>query len=428
MSRPAQIAHRLCRDVIYIQPVWEILNRQILRFVVVLLTIPSSVLAETTYDDYVRRLDDHPAVQAFRSEAAAAKYRADGELGLPDPALTLGVNNVPVSDPSFDRFLPTSKSVGVAQKIPFPGTLIARSEMEEEKADQSSLRATYARSRLEAEFVAALAERQRILTTMPLLDEQLELYEELENILRGYLAAGNPVFARLSGVDADRTEVALMRNNLDQQLVEADATLTRLMDEVPTIPPPHFDPMSWNGEAERVFPLVIAQQEIKIAGREVELREADFWPDLNVSAEYLQRESGETFEGDDWFTVRVGLSVPLWSSFNQEPKLRAAQSSATAARSRFKDVAREWKRQLTILANARETAFRNVGVYQDKVSSFEALASDARRTYETGFGSLEVVLNADIERLRAEAGRIAERARLIRLTADFNSHIIGDRQ
>lgn len=186
--------------------------------------------------------------------------------------------------------------------------------------------------------------------------------------------------------------------------------------------------MNWNGEADRVFPLAIAQQEIQIAGREAELREAEFWPDLSFSAEYLQRENGETFEGDDWFSVRVGLSVPLWSSFNQEPKLRAAQSSATAARSRFNDAAREWKRQLTILAKARETAFRNVSVYQEKVTSFAALASDARRTYETGFGSLEVVLNADIERLRAEADMFAERARLIRLTADFNSHLIGARR
>lgn len=98
------------------------------------------------------------------------------------------------------------------------------------------MRAAYARSRLEAEFVAALAARQRILLTKPLLDEQLGQYEELESILRGYLAAGNPVFARLSEVDADRTDVALMRNSLDQQLTEADAALTRLVGEVPTIP------------------------------------------------------------------------------------------------------------------------------------------------------------------------------------------------
>lgn len=119
MSRSARMTPQLCSGVIDTQRVWRILNRRILRFVLVLLTVPSSGLAQTTYDDYVRRLDDHPAVQAFRSDALAAKFRADGELGLPDPVVTLGVNNVPIRDPSFDRFLPTSKSSASRKRFRF---------------------------------------------------------------------------------------------------------------------------------------------------------------------------------------------------------------------------------------------------------------------------------------------------------------------
>ena len=60
------------------------------------------------------RLDEHPSLAALAVEAEARRLDGRSRLGLPNPSVALGVNNVPINDPlQFDEYLPSSKSVTV---------------------------------------------------------------------------------------------------------------------------------------------------------------------------------------------------------------------------------------------------------------------------------------------------------------------------
>ncbi len=66
-------------------------------------------------DHYLAILNEHPSIKRILQEKEALEFQADGALGLPDPILSLGVENVPLSDPSFDQYLPSSKTIGFSQ-------------------------------------------------------------------------------------------------------------------------------------------------------------------------------------------------------------------------------------------------------------------------------------------------------------------------
>jgi len=60
----------------------------------------------------------HPSLDALNLSAEANRQRAEGALGLPDPVVSLQLNNVPLFDPSFSEYLPSNKAVGIRQALP----------------------------------------------------------------------------------------------------------------------------------------------------------------------------------------------------------------------------------------------------------------------------------------------------------------------
>ena len=70
------------------------------------------------FDSIETLLQDHPALLALQSEKQAVLERSQTTLALPDPMVSLGINNLSISSPSFDEFLPTNKAIGIRQEFP----------------------------------------------------------------------------------------------------------------------------------------------------------------------------------------------------------------------------------------------------------------------------------------------------------------------
>jgi hypothetical protein len=132
--------------------------RLYLATVAALLTIAfqSPAYAET-FEEYVQKLAEHPQAMSILSESEATKAQAKGELGLPDPMIMIGIDNVPISDPAFDRFLPTSKVIGFSQAIPNPVLLGAKSRKLDEVSAKQKLLADYTVERLRYMFIRMLS-------------------------------------------------------------------------------------------------------------------------------------------------------------------------------------------------------------------------------------------------------------------------------
>ena len=170
---------------------------------------------------------------------------------------------------------------------------------------------------------------------------------------------------------------------------------------------------------------MIAAEDIDIAKKDVGIADAAFLPNFGVNAIYKQREDGEngSFAGDDWFSVQAQVSIPLWASSNQKPKLKAAKDRQRSAMFAYDDVSRMWVKQMTTVESARDAAAKNVAVLQDKDHAMKGKIDAAQRNYEAGTEDLDRVLLAKIDRLNIQAQLAQVKAAHIAKAAEFNSNI-----
>ena len=78
--------------------------------------------------------------------------------------------------------------------------------------------------------------------------------------------------------------------------------------------------------------LKVKQAEVDQANVEIELAQKDYWPDMDFTVAYGQRE--EDLNGrdlPDFFSASVVINIPLWQKTRQDKKLEATKLSHQAA-------------------------------------------------------------------------------------------------
>lgn len=387
----------------------------------------ASAKAETL-DIYVEKLAEHPQVAQILEQGVRFNELADGEMGLPDPQVIIGVDNIPVNNPAFDRFLPTAKVIGFKQKIPSYTLRKAKSDKHEVLSKRQQLMANYAQKRLKAILIKQLAELDKVRTLEKLAKKQLGYYKVMENDLKGQLEAGKPVYGRFSEIDIERTEIEQRLNDLEAERVNVEEELIRLVGTVPDIELPTIQDMTWQREGMRLYPVAIAGENINVARKDVDAANAAFDPNYGIQAIYKQREDSRNFSGDDWFSIQATISIPLWYESNQKPKLRAAQAGKRSAEFAYNDTKRQWIKRMASLKAKRDVARDNIKLLENKKASLKEMVKAANRNYEAGNAPLESVLDAQIDELTIASQLAKQRSRHIRLSAQFNSYIIERNQ
>lgn len=392
-----------------------------------LVTLLPGPAQATSFEGYVQRLAQHPQVESVLADSEALRAQAEGELGLPDPVFMMGVDNVPVSNMEFDRFLPTSKVIGISQSIPNPTARRARAQYFEQMSEKQDLVARYTNARLRSMLISKISEYKSVRTQIGLIKQQISYYVDLENAIKGQMEAGGSVYQRFSEVDVERAEAERTLNNLNARLASIEAEFIRLVGDVPAVDVPKTSDTTWDGNPGTLYPVAIAAEDIDIAEKDVGIADAAFLPNFGVDAVYKQRESGQndSFSGDDWFSVQARMTIPLWASSSQRPKLRAAQSRARSAQFTYDDLLRQWRAHMIALQSARDAEARNVNILRSKERAMKEKIAASYRNYEAGNESLDTVLLAQIDRLSILAQLSAAKERRIFLSAEINSHIIG---
>ncbi len=384
---------------------------------------PETGAVEALLDD----LREHPALSAYESDASAAHNNAAGQMGLPNPRVSVGVNNVPVTDPlQFDEFLPSNRSVTFSQEIPSRGLRGARSDRERAGAEIAHARRTAHYDLLASELLVSLAELRTADEIIALIAAQLEILDELEATLEGEVDAGRPVFADLSDVDADRAEA-------DERLAEAESMRAQAMSRIHRLVGPlegtapmieAIEPPSEPAQAG-FHSVRVAQALARAADAGVAVRERDYDISYGVSVSYLQREDGANFAGDDWVSVQLGLSIPLWSRWNQTPRLEAARDGASAARLRIADASRTAGDAFRAAAAEHAAAVRAASSLERRDRALDGVAAAAQRQYESAAGPISPVLDARINQIDVRISRHLQRLAADRAAARMSSLIAG---
>lgn len=385
--------------------------------------------ASATFEQLEARLADHPSIAALRREGAAREELSTAEGALPDPVVSFGVGSIPVRNPGFTREPDANKAIGIAQEIPNFGVRRARSAREDSEAIAVTEQIAYRSAQLRAELIAALAVKRRAKEQLGFAEAQLKKYAQIQDILRGEVEAGRPVYYRLSEIDVERADVERSIVALGSSLAQTDATLVELVGEAPDIAPPAIMLTAWNGDALALHAARVADAGVDVAKAGVQEGKAEFGPDFGLSFTYQQREdgidaAGASFEGDDWFAAGVSVSIPLWAPKNQAPRLRAARARQAGAELSYQAVAREIARRLTSLHAEHAAAERNIALFERKAAAIDEVIAAVKRNYEAGNGDYAQALDAEIAKLTLLSELSAERANAIVHAAHYNSELV----
>ncbi|MCG8487594.1 MAG: TolC family protein [Chromatiales bacterium] len=356
-------------------------------------------ISSPAFQNLLLRLQQHPALRVSLAERAHWQANADGSMGLPDPNFTLGLNNLPVNEPtSFDRYLPSSRSLEFKQVIPGLNGRETLRDTHLARAALADLQRQSVLAELELRLVTALAERRRIHAARAALDQQMGLLAERERWLRGEMASGAAVYGRFDELDVKRAEIDEKKITLAGEAERWQAELRSLLDLVPADGIlPEIQPRSWTGNPQSLLKIRIELGKLAVARAEVAERNAAFDSDYAISAAWQQREAGENFDGDDWFTLKFTASLPLWSSTNQTPKLKAAEANVTKLMAQQERQLRELTSDYQTALASYRTADQLLTAMAQRQQRLKALEAANRRRYEAGDLDLDGVIRPALQ-------------------------------
>lgn len=384
----------------------------------------SAAASAQNFEDLEARLADHPSLTALTYAADAHRERSLAATALPDPVVSVGINNFPVFDPSFSAFLPTNKAVGISQAFPSQASRNARSGETRAMAAQTERVREAQLATLRGELVALLHEKERIARQRELANARSAKYDELTEVAETEIDAGRPAVFRLAEAEAERSNVSRELVDLQRQDAELDARLIDLVGDVPTTPAPTVAPIEWSGDALAFHAVRVAEAFIDVTGYSVDGAKAAWKPNWGAQLTYQQRESGANFAGDDWVSGMVTFTVPLWASRSQTPRLRAAKADRASAEMRYQAAARSAAARYAAEAAALRAAMDSIGVLARNITAVEDKIAAQLTTYESGAGTYAPIIDGEIAILNLRAEIIAEEARGAAAAARMNALLV----
>jgi cobalt-zinc-cadmium efflux system outer membrane protein len=306
-----------------------------------------------SFDEAIHRaVQRAPALDARRAQTLAAQEEARRAAALPDPKLSLGIQDLPVTgveafDPGVDNF--TMKKIGVTQEFPARAKRDARQALADRTIDQATALTAaeeLAVKRAAAEAWVSLWAAEHEVEALQTLREESSLAVRIAKArLTG--GAGNAVdvlAAQAATLELDnRLEVART------QVESARAMLGRWLDEnaeATADMPPDFNNLPISEAVllkslDRQGPLLPWQAREQMASAQVDSARAEKHPDWSIGVSYGQRN-----RFSDLVSVEFSIDLPLFPGNRQDRGIAARQADYEATRDAHEDARRAQLQQL----------------------------------------------------------------------------------
>ncbi|MEW6353554.1 MAG: TolC family protein [Pseudomonadota bacterium] len=399
-------------------------------FIVLLLVMwVFSARAENAADPLTLReaeqlaLQNDPALPRFNALAQAQQERAVAEGQLPDPQLTVGVQDLPVDTFSRNQDDMTQVQVGVRQTFPAGDTLAQRGKQAAALADAESARALDAARKAVQAVRAAWLEAYYQAQAVQLVRQAQKLFAQVADVTQSQYSAG---FVTQQDVIGAQLELNLLQDRETGIVAAREAAMAelgkwvgrhQLMRSLPEELPALTDP----GARELIETALDAHPSMQVedalvnAGqRGVDLARAQYKPSWEVDLSYGQRNG----ERADMASALVTIDLPIFTDKRQDRRLAASQQEVYAARYARDERRREllhmleseyaaWTRlgervdyyEKTVLPQAAQNAASALRAYQANVTPF----SDLIRARATELETRLQALRLRVDRAKAQA-------------------------
>ena len=266
-----------------------------------------------------------PDVARAGTVVAAERARVPQVGALPDPTLTLGIQNDGFQAIQIGTMETSYWQVMLTQPIPWPGKQGAREAVAEAQVSVSQAELARARLQLTAEVERAWVDLLLVRGQLDLLDKLDVLWREAEVMARTRYEVGQGSQSDLLRAQLERTRLAKQRIALeagDRARVQALNRLAVRPLDTPLPParplvdvgdPALLAPDAALADAERRSPdLALARLAVAAADRRVDSARKDAWPDLALTASVMPRGQIEPM-----WALQVGVTLPVFAGSKQ---------------------------------------------------------------------------------------------------------------
>lgn len=344
-------------------------------------------------------LDRDPSLHKAAAQVRMDREKVPQAKALPDPTLSLGMQNDGFNRIQVGRMETSFYSVAFTQPFPWPGKRGLRQDVAALGVKVSETAETRARMGLEAEVRRGYAALLLVRGQLALLRDQALFLDQAERLARTRYEVGQGSQADLLRAQLEKTRLEQARFGLEAGEREALAQLNRLRQHDPADPIP-----TPRGLADLPEPGLLTPAEVEARSPElgaarlgveqtkrlVDLAKLDRRPDFAVTAGIMPRGSF-----DPMWQVGLSLSLPIYGRSKQqralaehEHHLHAQNADVTAVRSLLRQ--RTAERMAQIDALERSKALYQQGLLVQSEASFRATLAQ----YEAGRASFLAALEA----------------------------------
>lgn len=276
----------------------------------------------------------NPEIAQSRAAVEAEERRVPQAGALPDPVLSLGIQNDGFRGIEIGKVETSFYSIMATQAFPFPGKRGLREQVASIEKQRSGARLDRVRLSVEAQVRRAYLDFVLARDQLALLGELESLWQQAEVAARTRYESGEAPQSDLLRAQLERARLQQRRWALEADVANKLAVVNRLrvrpLDEPlatsariweTTDPRPVSADAAAQDAEGRSPELKLAVLGVEQSGRRVDLARRERWPDFSVSAAVMPRGALEPM-----WQLGVSVSVPIWAGRKQAKAVEENQA------------------------------------------------------------------------------------------------------
>lgn len=377
-------------------------------------------------------LESDPLARRYDAQAQAYAEQAVAEGQLPDPSLTLGVQNLPTRSFNATQEDMTMLQLGVRQMFPPGATLQQRAAQTGALSEAETARAEEQKRKLLYELRVSWLEWVYQTRAIETVQNSRKLFQQLVDVAQAQYSAGLASAQDWLGAELELRRLKEREAELQSARAVAHVDLARwtggharsrpLSAEFPVLPEPD-ERAPLEAQLER-HPLMRMEDAMVRAGEsEVNIAREQYKPAWGLEVDYGLRGAGRS----DFLSARVTLELPVFTDKRQDRRLAASRQLAIAARYARDDRRRDLLHRLYSDHAAWRGLDERLEIYEREiVPQAEQNAVLALKAYQSNSADFSTVMRASIAEL--DASLQALRLRVERAKAQASLMYIAGEQ
>jgi outer membrane protein TolC len=357
----------------------------IIYFVLIIYPVFAKAQNYTLNDLQIILLKENPKLKSMTLEVEMARKRIPISSSLDDPKLKIAINSLPVDTWSFKDEDMTTKEIGISQMFPLGGKLGIKEEIALKEYK-------YLIERLRKDKAEMLHMLRMNVYEIYYIREALKIIDEIENYLQilvdSEAASAKSGMGNLTNVVKANIELTMLQEekiNLKQKEEELRKKIAYLLaiDDVSLDMNFEFsmEKPLLNEIKEKVLnqnpELKMLHIEKEKSELEVVLKKKEFYPDLELSFSYMQRDKSNTgMKRPDMISAMASINIPIWAKNKNIPMIEEMEKKRSMINTLIQDKKNELERKVETIFSFIDRWQNLYNLYVNNIIPQNELAMD----------------------------------------------------